>query len=1082
MDAEVFWDIRDWARAVARMPVQGPLPCRTVLVPRERVAHTLRRELIRSSRNDALAGTRFVTTPFAAVEVLRTAETEFKSGEEALRAVRLLVLFRSALDLKHFRLDLLISNPGWDEAFAHTISDLEGAGLRPADLEFSGAPATLRDVAAVWRALDDSAGSSWTTQRIYAEAAASLERDPGGWPFQGAVLATAGGDLTVAEARFFRSIPMAKIGLLAARPLRERYLDRMEALLGREAGAAIRSATAPRSQSSERDLLASYLFEPPSVLGDPKRPRSREPDETVDLEEHSGVEAELEATADWVARRIGDGIPLEDIAVLVPALDPLAGLVTQRLARLPWNGGALPVHVEGGLPLTGTAAGARALAIMRALRTHLDADWLAKVLPSLRPFGSDAQRISHGSATKLAWSLGIVGGNPAKPDGALDWSLRVKEAAAELPEQLARARAAEEAGEEPVPGRRPKGIERRLAQLQAIGPALDALVGVARHVLEGGNLATLWPKLRSFFEDWLLQPGDVHDVHTLLDKPLLLKASDSTCGSLSGDDALRVIEETINAIRLPAGRFGDPAVYVGSVRGAESLWFRAVRVIGLAEGHLPSVSREDPVIPDVLRDSLKGPGAEGRNVSPPTAAERALEDLQALDIVVRNAESFVSLSTPHTDIERSQREPSSVILEAAAALARPDSATGKPSDHIIPNVVALRRDAFVPARATAAQFHRQRPLGEASWQDGVSLSALGFPKRWQGVRSLALDRIKKLSSGSGFGPMDGVLGPDGAGVPVPGLTADLPTSASTLAKLLGCPHQFLFEKLLGFSKPAVATPQREIGQPDYGSLFHLVVAEFYNRHGTLFSAHKETLARWLPRANEVADAAFNDFLKEYPLIGEAVRKQQRDRLRRDLRDEIEYEWNSLAGMSFVAAERGFGHPIPLRLKLGDRVLFLTGRIDRLDTVGPSTLVRDMKTGGAYPRTGKEKDAVLKRDLQIAIYGLVAQSLAVEWKIPKKVGAAYTYVGAGSPSERSFRDDYGTALEPLARLWLRSAAGLLAERLFPRTADPDDCRFCSFRPVCGDGVYDRAKDHLTAGAGVLGEFARIKGLASEEEED
>jgi hypothetical protein len=92
-----FWNIRDWSHAVAQLPAQGPLPCRTVLVPRERVAHTLRRELIRSKRGDALAGTRFVTTPFAAVEVLRAAGTDFGSGEEALRAVRLLVLFRSAL-------------------------------------------------------------------------------------------------------------------------------------------------------------------------------------------------------------------------------------------------------------------------------------------------------------------------------------------------------------------------------------------------------------------------------------------------------------------------------------------------------------------------------------------------------------------------------------------------------------------------------------------------------------------------------------------------------------------------------------------------------------------------------------------------------------------------------------------------------------------------------------------------------------------------------------------------------------------------------------------------------------------------
>jgi hypothetical protein len=83
MRARIFWNIRDWARAVAQMPVQGPLPCRTMLVPRERVAHVLRRELIRSKRPEALAGTCFLPTAFAAGEVLRVSGTAFEADRLA---------------------------------------------------------------------------------------------------------------------------------------------------------------------------------------------------------------------------------------------------------------------------------------------------------------------------------------------------------------------------------------------------------------------------------------------------------------------------------------------------------------------------------------------------------------------------------------------------------------------------------------------------------------------------------------------------------------------------------------------------------------------------------------------------------------------------------------------------------------------------------------------------------------------------------------------------------------------------------------------------------------------------------------
>jgi hypothetical protein len=184
MDVKVLWSSRDWAEAVAELPAAGPLPCRTVLVPRERVAHVLRRELIRTQRADVLAGTRFLSARFAALEVLRAAGVPFESGEEALRKARLRALFQTERRLENFSLELLRSRPGWDEAFASTIADLEGARLRPDDLETQGL-GRLRDVAAIWRAIDDSAGHSWTIQRTYSEAAAVLGQSAGAWPLQG---------------------------------------------------------------------------------------------------------------------------------------------------------------------------------------------------------------------------------------------------------------------------------------------------------------------------------------------------------------------------------------------------------------------------------------------------------------------------------------------------------------------------------------------------------------------------------------------------------------------------------------------------------------------------------------------------------------------------------------------------------------------------------------------------------------------------------------------------------------------------------------------------------------------------------
>ena len=63
--------------------------------------------------------------------------------------------------------------------------------------------------------------------------------------------------------------------------------------------------------------------------------------------------------------------------------------------------------------------------------------------------------------------------------------------------------------------RKARDLERLLDTLRAIRPALDALVELARHVVAQAPLAQLWPPLRQFLEEWLLQPGSSGHVQPL---------------------------------------------------------------------------------------------------------------------------------------------------------------------------------------------------------------------------------------------------------------------------------------------------------------------------------------------------------------------------------------------------------------------------------------------------------------------------------------------------------------------------------------------------------------------------------------
>src|SRR5689334_8550168 len=92
MPVKIIWSQRDWADAVGQLPVEGVLPCRTALIPRAGIAHVVRRELIRSGQQHALAGTRFISPRIVAIEVLREAGLEFEAGEETFRETRLATL------------------------------------------------------------------------------------------------------------------------------------------------------------------------------------------------------------------------------------------------------------------------------------------------------------------------------------------------------------------------------------------------------------------------------------------------------------------------------------------------------------------------------------------------------------------------------------------------------------------------------------------------------------------------------------------------------------------------------------------------------------------------------------------------------------------------------------------------------------------------------------------------------------------------------------------------------------------------------------------------------------------------------
>ncbi len=1026
-------------RWLSDLEVDSRLPERTVVVRNEAVAHAWRREVV-DARPELLIGTRFVTPIAAATSVLERAGVQFSLGEEAVRAARIVSLISESLALKTFDLDVLREGRGWGDALASTLSEIEAATIDLHTLK-SRLGARGDDLALLLERLDLLAGSSWTASRMLREATARVLRAPELWPYGGPTLVEVTGHETMALASWLRAIPRARCLAIATQPRRSAYVDRVRARFDSLALQEIETVT-----TSELGLLATYLFSAPEVLAAVDRPRSMGNDGTFQIEEHAGLEEELDAAVTWVVGEIGDcGTSLEQIGIIVPRIDPYAGLLASRLdALIPDS-----VCVLGGVPATSTSAGARIATVLRALEGHLHIDLLADVLPIVE-LSSDDVHLSRRDALAALYELGTVGGSTAHPAGALEWVAR------NTLRQVALANSIESAAKDEDSSREVIGLTRRLEHLRAVTDPLAAIDRVARAMLDNAPLEEIWTTLTVVFTEHLRLGVDGARIATALGEALqpLMGA-----GILRGKAALGAVATALAAVRLSVGRFGDARITIAALSDAGGLTFRCVRVLGLAEGSIPSSVREDPVLPDSARRALGD--------SMPLALDRTVAQLHAFHRVVLGATERLVLSVARMDPARSYREPSGVLLEAAAAIGRPPLGSG---GLVIPDVRILRRQAFEPARHELRTLRARWPV-HATGRLDRAVRRRQVPKSWRTQKVVSVDRLLAPVAPEA-GTMDGSF-PEGQFSMLPGLTADRPVSASALSRLLECPHRFLYERVLGWDAPPQLADEGNIDALSYGSLFHETAEAFYEVHGTAFCAKSRSLDDWKKTADEIADARFSSFIETYPLAGSEIRNAAKRRLQRDLRALLASDWDT--AKTFVDVERPFG---PIGLLIGTRTVHVHGFIDRIDTLGATTLVRDLKTGKARRRKSSD-DLQPSYDIQLGLYGLVIAAKASEWGVPDVVTGAYVYPSDPSGDERHFYDDFDT-LMTRTRSWMTTGIDLLEARHFPRTPDPSDCTFCPFKPVCGVAAHERAATLLADAAPALAGFVALK-LGGDEDE-
>jgi RecB family exonuclease len=1104
-----------------------------VLLGAERQAHALRRHVcVELDRPQLLAGVLLLRPVELAREILVRAGHVRLPGWEAIRRLRILHLFASAAladELRYFSANQLSAGHGYVEAFARTIADLEESGLDAALARtIAGTLATedpfaagrLHDVALTWSRADHDRATRATTAQLLDEAATVVAASPDVSAAFGPIVAVLAASPSAVLLRFLCALPDCRGIVHDARPLRT-GTQRWRALMRRpqpaapgqlslfdhigredvrawgpaaEQSASLPTATsrpqalAPPRPASELHLVQRFLFALPEALTDPQRPRSAGADGSVDLEEHPSLEEEIEATATWVSEQLMAGVAAEEIALIVPELDPYAILLADRLQRLTSTGAPLRSDVEGGLPLAESPAGLRLQTLLTALARSLEAEATIRLVQVLRRADQGNEELPRAlSASRVAsmvYGAGIVGGSPADSTGLREWVPRLTRRRDTLRALVEASDAANpETADEPDKRRHTvdrQQAQRRLKEIEAVLPAISALQHLAENILGGASLQDAWVRLRAFAQTWLRLPPDPPNILETLDQQLEPVLADAVATSVTGVAALQFLIAALRRERRSTGRFGEACIFIGTPAHAAGLAFSAVRVLGLAEGALPHTPHDDPIVPDDLRKHIQDAArTRAPDIVVPRLADQVLDDIHGVFRVVSAARQRLALSAPRQWIDRSEREVSGIMLEVATALGR--AAQGRVDEGDVPTAARLRAVYLSPGRTARRRAAGERPLSprnQLADTPRLSPHAVAVPADWLRGGALGLDRVRELAAAlrdDGLTAIDGDVADAWSAVQPPGMVPQRPISASALGVLLSCPHRFLLERILHLNAPASRPSTETIDPIAYGALFHAAAERFFDTAGGPLCAHEGDVDQWAARAQAVAAEQFDQLRDEYPLRGNDAIERERQRLLRQTEQLVRDEWRR-PPREYLDSELRFGDPTAVRLVVDGGALYVRGAIDRLDRLRSGGLsVRDLKTGRVHDLGEDPMNA--GRDLQIGLYTLVLE--AVHGTAGEAgacvVEAVYVHPSAAQAEDRAFAGAELALLRRRTQSWLRVAHRLLSAGSFPRTPNPDDCRYCPFVPACGEGAQQRSavKLHSLPDEHPLQSFVRFK---------
>lgn len=472
---------------------------------------------------------------------------------------------------------------------------------------------------------------------------------------------------------------------------------------------------------------------------------------------------------------------------------------------------------------------------------------------------------------------------------------------------------------------------------------------------------------------------------------------------------------------------------------------RRTFVVGLDDRRFPGAALQDPILLDKERASL---GAEL-----PTSAGRLRKQIEHLALTLSRLPERVTLSWSCHDLADDREAfPSSFALTTFRLISGQRDA----------DLASLNRSvgppiSFAPTTPIKALDETERWLWRLSEHDVIGSNQTSQVE----VRFSHLARGYEASRerARGFGPFNGLV--PLAGAELNPFAKDIAVlSASTLETAGRCPRAFFFRKALQLRPPdeVDVDPDCWLDAAQFGQLLHEVFRRFMTEltqagRRPLFERDHLRLAAILQdcvahRRSEVPPANENAFRTQYWRL---IRSSKLF-----LQAEEEFCKNSQPRYFEVALGMGSGDGTGLDCKDSISVsvhngqsIQVRGQIDRVDQTGDHRFtVWDYKVGSGY---GYDQNDPFRqgRRVQSLLYLRMIETALRARHDPKATVEGFGYF---FPSVRTFGSRFyweAATLEAGTSI-LNSVCSLIREGAFPATNRADDCRFCDFQSICGDG--------------------------------